>query len=224
MRTNETDGAAKPNFMGDLPRLKTQRRTGDERFTDGEQKLPITIRDFWCWSTSDLLSNTTRGVLAEFLVATALGIASSGVRDPWAAYDLEADGLKIEVKSSAYLQSWFQKRPSSIAFDTPKTRAWDPDTNAVAADSARQADVYVFAVLIHTDKNTVNPLDVSQWEFYVLPTSALNSELGARRSITLKALQGTSAGPVTFDRLAARIRHVGVPPTATFCRPSGATD
>src|SRR5918993_183824 len=103
--------------MSELPRIKALRRTGDERFTRGPDELPFTLRDFWCWSTSDLLNNTTRGVLAEFLVATALGIPTAGVREPWAAYDLETqDGLKVEVKSSAYLQSWFQKKKSAITF------------------------------------------------------------------------------------------------------------
>ncbi len=32
--------------------------------------------DYWKWSSSDLLSNTLRGVLAEYLVVTALRQAS----------------------------------------------------------------------------------------------------------------------------------------------------
>jgi len=100
--------------MSNLPRLKAQRRSGAEVFHADGKALPFTIQDFWCWSTSDLLNNTTRGVLAEFLVASALDIPTTGVRDPWAAFDLQTiDGLKIEVKSAAYLQSWAQKQPSS---------------------------------------------------------------------------------------------------------------
>jgi hypothetical protein len=123
--------------MTELPRLLPERRNGAERFRNGSVELPLTLHDFWCWSTSDLLNNTTRGVLAEFLVATALQIPTSGVRDPWAAYDLcTADGMKIEVKSAAYLQSWAQQRPSSIVFNVPRTRAWDPETNQLASDAA----------------------------------------------------------------------------------------
>src|SRR4051812_9811838 len=100
--------------MSELPRIRAMRRTGDERFTRGDHDLGFALRDFWCWSTSDLLNNTTRGVLAEFLVAQALGVPTTGVREPWAAYDLETeDRLKVEVKSSAYLQSWHQKQKSS---------------------------------------------------------------------------------------------------------------
>jgi hypothetical protein len=50
-------------------------------------------------TASDLVSNSTRGVLAEFIVARALGL-DTGVRTEWQAFDLEtASGKKIEVKS-----------------------------------------------------------------------------------------------------------------------------
>jgi len=66
-------------------------------------------------SLSDLVSNATRGRLAEFIVAQALNVDTSGVRDEWAAYDLlTSSGIKVEVKSAAYLQSWAQRRHSNI--------------------------------------------------------------------------------------------------------------
>lgn len=34
----------------------------------------LTILDFWGWAYSDCINNTTRGVLAEFLVAAALDL------------------------------------------------------------------------------------------------------------------------------------------------------
>lgn len=74
-----------------------------------------------------------RGVLAEYaedMVARALGIDTGGVRGEWAAHDLTpSSGVKIEVKSAAYIQSWAQKKPSTIAFNVRATRAWDADTN-----------------------------------------------------------------------------------------------
>ncbi len=192
--------------MNHLPRIRAERRTGDERFTHGAEQLPFTLRDFWCWSTSDLLNNTTRGVLAEFLVASALDLSPSGVRDPWAAYDLiTAHGLKIEVKSAAYLQSWTQKRASSIIFKVPKTRAWDADTNEMATDQVRQADVYVFALLGHGDKATVNPLDVSQWQFFVLPSFVLNERTRSQHSITLKSIEALAGGGIDYTAIAKAI-------------------
>ena len=67
-------------------------------------------------------------MLAEFIVAAALGIATGGVREGWAVWDLTSpDGVRIEVKSSGYLQSWGQKELSRISFNVRETLAWDAD-------------------------------------------------------------------------------------------------
>lgn len=66
-----------------FPRLKVVRKTGDERFQYKGQPLDQTLLGFWRWSASDLVSNATRGILAEYIVASALGIVEE-VRDEWA--------------------------------------------------------------------------------------------------------------------------------------------
>ncbi len=138
------------------------------------QELTFNVLQFWQWSTSDLVSNATRGRLAEFIVAQALEAASL-VRDEWAAYDLQTpEGIKVEVKSSAYLQSWSQAKLSSVLFSVKKARAWNRESNRQAVKATRQAHVYVFALLAHENKVTLDPLNLDQWEFYVLPTSILN--------------------------------------------------
>jgi hypothetical protein len=53
--------------------------------------------------------------------------------------------------------------------------------------------VYVLALLAHTDKATVDPLDLDQWVFYVLPTVVLDGRTRSQHSITLKTLQGLTA-------------------------------
>src|SRR4051794_9477186 len=133
-----------------LPRVVPKRRSGSDLLHINGSPLGPTLLDFWGWSASDLLNNTLRGVLAEFLVAHGLGISTLDVRDSWGAFDLQTtDGIKIEVKSASYLQSWAQKAPSSILLKVPKTRAWSPDTNELEVEPRRQADVYVFALLAH---------------------------------------------------------------------------
>jgi hypothetical protein len=84
--------------------LEVQRKSGDERFEGSAAPPGLTLADFWSWSASDLVSNATRGVLAEYIVASALGLAyQREVRAQWDAFDLLFDGIKIEVKSAAYL-------------------------------------------------------------------------------------------------------------------------
>lgn len=45
---------------------------GLEKFTLHGADSDITVKEFWSWAYSDLLNNTYRGVLAEFLVYKAL--------------------------------------------------------------------------------------------------------------------------------------------------------
>ena len=80
--------------------------------------------DFWSWAYSDILSNRNRSIFAEFIVGSALGVVDSP-RVEWDAVDLRYKGKKIEVKASAYLQSWPQKKLSHIVFDIAKKRAWE---------------------------------------------------------------------------------------------------
>ena len=185
-----------------LARIHPTRRSGAERLHSNGCPLDLSLLDYWSWSASDIVSNARRGVLAEFIVASAIGVDLNGVRDEWGAYDLTTpDGIRVEVKSAAFIQSWEQRDYSIISFNVPKTRAWNSDTNIQEAESRRQAQVYVFALLAHKDKLTIDPLNVNQWIFFVLPTAVLDVRKRSQTSITLRSLQ-TLAGPgVPYDYL-----------------------
>ena len=149
--------------MDNLTRLTIDRKTGSEPFHVDGESLAISLLAFWQWSASDLISNTMRGRLAEYLVAYDLGVAD-GIRVEWDAYDLKTtSGIKVEVKSAAYLQSWTQRKPSAISFSIRPTLGWDATANAYGTEPQRQADVYVFALLHHHDKATLDPLNAAQW-------------------------------------------------------------
>ena len=98
------------------PPITVTRKKGSERLHNDGKEISVQLVDFWRWSASDLLSNATRGVFAEFLIASALGLVDN-VRSEWDSYDLKTQkGKRIEVKSAAYLQSWSQKELSKISF------------------------------------------------------------------------------------------------------------
>ena len=177
--------------MNELKELEITKRSGNEMFQNGSNKLDFNLLSFWQWSSSDVVSNYTRGILAEYIVCKALGcIKDDDVRDEGRAYDLDTQaGVRIEVKSAAYVQSWKQSRLSKISFNVPKTLGWNRETNKFDTEKKRQADVYVFALLFHKDKETVNPLDISQWEFFVLPTKVLDERERSQHSITLPSLK-----------------------------------
>lgn len=166
-----------------LDSINLDRLSGSERIVDS--KISRTLLDYWQWAYSDLVGNTERGNLAEYLVALSCGIDNE-IRISWNSYDLELNnGIKIEVKSSAYLQSWKQKDFSKPIFSVSKTLAWDYLENTYDNKKKRQADVYVFALLAHKDKSTINPLDTKQWDFYILNTKILNKEVGDNKTISL---------------------------------------
>jgi hypothetical protein len=142
-----------------------------------------------------------RGVLAEYIVGLALGCVD-GTRLEWDATDLRTrQGLRVEVKSSAYLQSWHQERLSMISFDIKPALGWNATTNITAVERARQADVYVFCVLRPTDKATVDPLDVDQWDFYIMSTNQLNAAVGAQKRISLGSLLRQGPAKCSFAEL-----------------------
>lgn len=168
-------------------------KTGEEHLTYNANQLPFSLLNYWKWSNSDLLSNATRGIFAEFIVACALDIDITKPREEWSAYDLiTEDGIKIEVKSCAYLQSWSQKEYSRISFSIKKSFYWDSTKGINMSNKQRAADIYIFCLLRHKDKNTVDPLNLSQWDFYVLSTEQLDNYKRSEHSITLNSLEKIS--------------------------------
>ena len=156
---------------------------------EGSNVSESKVLDYWAWAFSDIVGNTERGHLAEYLVSMAVG-AESPVRNGWAASDVDLpDGTKIEVKSSAYVQTWYQKKPSIIDFKINKSLEWIPETNLYCKCSRRHSDVYVFCVVTPKEKHLVNTLDLDQWEFYVIPTPVLDREFGDRKSIALNRMR-----------------------------------
>ncbi|MGI8546483.1 MAG: hypothetical protein ACR2M1_03985 [Gemmatimonadaceae bacterium] len=177
-------------------------KQGTERFHRSQSLLDFRVDDFWKWSGADLLSNTMRGLVAEFLVACDLGVTDQP-RVEWNAFDLMTrEGAKVEVKSAAYLQSWWQDRHSDIRFGIASTKGWNRETNKSDEMSMRQADVYVFALLATKDKARVDPLDVEQWEFYILLTETLNSAIPDQRTIGLTTLRRLDAKRAAFGGIA----------------------
>lgn len=188
-----------------LPAIKVTRKSGKECFQGMEGER--TLQDFWAWAFSDLVSNTERGKLAEYIVATAMG-CDEGISPTWGSFDLlSPEGIKIEVKASAYIQSWEQKDFSQIGFSIAESLYWDGV--AYAKKKKRQADVYVFCVLKHKEQDTINPLDLEQWEFYPVSTDSLNKTVKGQKTICLARVAELSGkGPCTYQMLKKAVIEV----------------
>jgi hypothetical protein len=191
-----------------LPALAVTPRSGTEAFHNGGENLGFDVLAFWRWSASDLVGNALRGVLAEFLVARALGLPTD-VRTEWDACDLRmSDGRRLEVKSAAYLQSWSQRSHSTISFDIALKRGWDAATTSSAPVACRSADVYVFALLAHQDKTTLDALDVSQWRFYVLAARQLDEAYPTQKRIGLHSLERLAPAPFEYSQIRDAVETV----------------
>ncbi len=164
-----------------------------------------TVGDFWAWAYSNILTNNLRGVFAEFLVGTALGVVE-GTRTEWDAFDLLYEGAGIEVKSSAYLQSWDQDgKLSTISWSVGQHFAFDSAKNDWSPDKGRPADCYVFCV--YTEKEDRSPakvLDLDRWEFYVVPTRVIDEELTTQKTVVLSRIRSLT-DPVPYSRLRERV-------------------
>lgn len=191
-----------------LDAINVTQKSGLEHFLYNSNELESNLLSFWQWSYSDLMNNTLRGVLAEYIVTLAVGVCDE-VRIEWDAYDLKTpSGIKVEVKSAAYLQSWTQEQLSSIQFSIKPTHGWDSTSNTLAEEKSRQADIYVFCLLAHTEKSTVNPLDLNQWEFYCVSTEMMNQELGPQKTLGLARLLKLNPAKTNFGELSKTIQSV----------------
>jgi hypothetical protein len=204
----ESDQRAESQNMNDGPNSAAtwlsppvpELMTGDEPIVGAE----ATLRDFWSWCLSDLRTNTVRPMLAEFLVARALG-AEQRPRVEWDAYDvLTPDGIRIEVKSGAYLQAWEQSKLSKVVFGGLNARTWTAKHGHSTAGSYN-ADVYVFAVLTATDHASYDALDLHQWLFWVLPRSVVEGT--GQQSMQLSRVEALAGSAVTYAELADRVRQ-----------------
>jgi hypothetical protein len=196
-----------------LPTLEVNTKTGDEPFHVDGKALPLTLLNYWRWSGSDLVSNAQRGILAEFLVGSALQMTDN-IRLEWDACDIRTpSGLKVEVKTSAYIQSWSQTDYSTIKFDIAPKKSWDAKEDKVDDISQRSANVYVFCLLAHKDQDTIDPLNVSQWKFYVLATRALDDHCREQKSIGLEPLKALGPEQPSYKTLRETVERVGRQPT-----------
>lgn len=167
-----------------------------------------TVSDFWQWAYSDLLQNTTRGVLAEYIVAVLLGVDKTP-RNPWLPFDLKLnDGTTVEVKTMSRLQAWAQKQLSDPKVVISEKRSWNPDTGILTQTSSLNADIYVICYFISEEHSAADPLNLDQWNFFVLDKKEVGVILKKSKSISLKALNKMNKRPLKAPELPSEISRL----------------
>ena len=185
-----------------------------EQFTGSRNQALTsnTIEDFWQWAYSDIVNNTNRGILAEYIVARALG-SEEAVRTNWASWDVDDPAnTRVEVKSVAFLQSWEQEQISTPRFGIARAAGYNPDIDDYDPEPQRHSHVYVFCLLAYRgDKQELNPLDLRQWEFYVVDTPRIDTEFGDRKSLSLSQVKRLSRAH-NVDELRDAVMEAGGDP------------
>ena len=182
---------------------------GREHFFFGGP-LPETVKDFWAWSMSRLMADGPRGDLAEFIVNTALGMDTTIPKRGWGECDIVYRDIRIEIKCSTYLQAWERPNLSKPVFSISKTYPcdigeYDGGYRYVGRgdnpDLRRRSDIYVFCLFAATDRKTAEPMDLSQWEFYIVRTDIIDRRLGNQRKISMPGLEKLGAIKCSYGEI-----------------------
>lgn len=203
----------------------TRRLNGPEDRVSGDGvELPdASLLEFWRWAFSDLCDDDVKGIFAEWLVIKLLNIPHAR-RVSWANSDVMAvEGVTIEVKSSAFWQSWKlvdergleRVEPAKPACEESNVRfsglrARDAVTVSQRSDPKDlKADVYVFAFQHEHVPARWNAMDLSQWEFYACTRTTLASMAGDSVRLTqLRSHMGTTLAADLAERVRELIAEV----------------
>lgn len=167
---------------------------GNEAFRTQNGELPFKVVDFWSWAYGNLLDNTKRGALAEYLVQRALGLDTFGTQTDWGEYDVLYGDIRIEIKCAAYIQAWNlnNDKYSKISFSIRPAYVWNTQTYKYSGERKNNNDVYIFAVYEEKDKKNVNVCNLSKWGFYIVPTAEIIRCFNGQKTVTLKRLKSAT--------------------------------
>jgi hypothetical protein len=101
---------------------------------------------------------------------------------------LTADELLLKKKSE------IEQQVSAMAKDVAYVSFFRRNLTEIK----RQSDIYIFCLLSHREQLTLNPLNIDQWEFYLLPTAYLDKYFPLQNLITIET-QPASTGVVALE-------------------------
>jgi len=174
---------------------------GTETFEFDGQKLDYNFLDFWRFHYSNIYD--IQGRIAEFIVAQALDIRASQNDQYWTLWDLTYRGIRVEVKETSYYHSFNKegKVSQQRSFRIPKASgSYDPEVSG-NNEYCRQNDVYVFCLNTGYTKEESYPLNLNNWEFYIVPTSVINENCGDNKTITLGKIKKLGYSPKRYDEI-----------------------
>lgn len=171
----------------------------NEKFIFNNNELDFGILDLWESKYSNIFN--MQDVIAEFLVEKALGIDKAQNTDYWTLYDILYRGCRIEIKQTGYYHPWNENGEISNIRRFGITMA---NSNYEFEDMEnkieRQNDIYIFCLNTGETKENSNPMNIANWEFYIVPTKIINNICGDNKTIGLNKVREISK-KVTYDKI-----------------------
>ena len=181
---------------------------GKEKFTFENQELGFEMYDFWKFHFSNIYDLQDK--IAEFIVSKALGVDIAQNNEYWTLWDVSYRGKRIEVKETSYYHSF--NKDSKISKNrtfgiTMANGSYDLEKSGNSL-FCRQNDIYVFCLNTGETREASYPLDLNNWEFYVVPTSVINEKCGNNKTISLGRIKSLGFIPKKYNELRQEVDSV----------------
>lgn len=172
---------------------------GNEKFIINNNELEFSLLDLWQSKYSNIYN--MQEVIAEFIVEKALGIDKTQNTDYWTLYDILYRDYRIEIKQTSYYHPWNEKGKISKVRRFGITMAnSNYETPEKENKFERQNDIYVFCLNTGESKVTSNPMNLNNWEFYIVRTKTINEQCGNNKTIGINKVRKISK-QVTYDKI-----------------------
>ena len=90
---------------------------------------------------------------------------------------------------------------------TKANGSYDPAKSG-NSEFCRQNEVYVFCLNTGDTRETSNPLNLNNWEFYIVPTAVINEKCGNNKTISLGRIKGLGFSAKRYDEIRAEIDKI----------------
>ncbi len=173
---------------------------GQEVFSFEGANLGFTMLDYWRFHYSNIFD--LQDTIAEFIVAKALGIHESQNDQYWTLWDLTYREKRVEIKETSYYHSFNTdgKISKQRVFDIHKSNGVYDKTSG-NNDRIRQNDLYIFCLNTGITEEESYPLNLNNWEFYVVPTRVINEQCGDNKTISLGRIKSLGFVAVRYGDL-----------------------
>ena len=179
--------------------------TGKEKFIFQGNELEFDYLDFWKFHFSNIYDLQDK--IAEFIVAKALGVNEAQNDQYWTLWDVSYQNRRIEVKETSYYHSFNEegKVSKQRVFGITKANGSYDTSKSGNNKFCRQNDIYVFCLNTGDTRATSNPLNLDNWEFYIVPTAVINEKCGDNKTISLGRIKNLGFVAKTYSEIKTEI-------------------